>query len=72
MDRRDRLVGLLLGQALGDALGLPLEGLSRERVARRRAGGRVPGMLFGRLLVSDDSEHALLTAQALLRRPDFA
>ncbi|HYE06737.1 MAG TPA: ADP-ribosylglycohydrolase family protein [Planctomycetota bacterium] len=72
MERRDRLVGLLLGQALGDALGLPLEGLSRERVARRRAGGRVPGMLFGRLLVSDDTEHALLTAQALRRRPDFA
>ena len=33
--RGDRLAGLLLGTALGDALGLPAEGLSRQQIARR-------------------------------------
>ena len=32
--RSDRLVGCLLGTALGDAIGLPFEGLSRRRVQR--------------------------------------
>jgi ADP-ribosylglycohydrolase len=67
LSKRDRLEGVLLGTAVGDALGLPYEGLTRRR-ARRMFGG--PPLrhrfLLGRGMISDDTEHACMTAQALL------
>lgn len=64
----EQVAGVLLGMAVGDALGLPREGLSARR-ARRLFGG--PPLrhrfLFGRGMVSDDTEHACMTGQALLR-----
>jgi ADP-ribosylglycohydrolase len=60
------LAGLLLGGAVGDALGLPAEGLSRERLRKFWPGGARHRFVFGRGMFSDDTEHALLTAQALL------
>ncbi|MBK9266986.1 MAG: ADP-ribosylglycohydrolase family protein [Polyangiaceae bacterium] len=71
IDRLDRLQGVLLGAAVGDALGLPREGLSPTRAARMY--GLRPlrhRFLFGRGMTSDDAEHACLTAQALLAAPD--
>jgi ADP-ribosylglycohydrolase len=69
-DRTDTLTGVLLGTAVGDALGLPREGLSPRR-ARRLFGGPPlrHRLVFGRGMVSDDTEHACVTAQALLRSP---
>lgn len=62
----DRLAGVLLGTALGDALGLPFEGLTGERV-RRRIAGVDRFHLFGNTgFVSDDTEQAALVAQALI------
>ena len=62
-----RSVGSLLGTAVGDALGLPYENLSPRR-ARKLLGEPVRyRLLFGRGMVSDDTEHACLTAQALVR-----
>jgi ADP-ribosyl-[dinitrogen reductase] hydrolase len=65
----DRFAGVLLGTAIGDALGLPAEGLSREAIARR----------FGRLdrfrllgetgFVSDDTEQSALIAASLCAHP---
>jgi ADP-ribosyl-[dinitrogen reductase] hydrolase len=68
--RRDRIAGAILGTAVGDALGLPREGLSRRR-ARRLFGGAPlrHRWLLGRGMVSDDTEHTCMTAQALLRAP---
>jgi len=66
-DIRDRLAGLLIGQAVGDAIGLPREGLSRRRAAR--LFGESPlthRLIFGRGMCSDDTEHACMTAGALL------
>jgi ADP-ribosylglycohydrolase len=66
----DRLAGVLLGTALGDALGLPAEGMKAAAIARR----------FGRLdrfrllgstgFVSDDTEQSALVAESLCRHPD--
>jgi ADP-ribosylglycohydrolase len=67
----DRVAGVVLGTAVGDALGLPREGLSPRR-ARRLFGGPLlrHHFLFGRGMVSDDTEHTCMVAQALLRAPD--
>ncbi|RMG10925.1 MAG: ADP-ribosylglycohydrolase [Planctomycetota bacterium] len=68
MTRREEvLAGVLLGTAVGDAIGLPYEGLSRRRV-QRLLGDRPLQHRFvlGRGLLSDDTEHACLVAQALL------
>src|SRR3954454_2822728 len=66
----DRLAGTLLGTALGDAWGLPAEGMSAGAIARRF--GRVDRFrLLGRTgFVSDDTEQAALVAQSLARHPD--
>ena len=63
----ERLAGILLGTAVGDSLGLPREGLPRQR-ARRLFGGRPlrHRFLFGRGMMSDDSEQACMVGQALL------
>ncbi|MBX7254878.1 MAG: ADP-ribosylglycohydrolase family protein [Candidatus Hydrogenedentes bacterium] len=56
----------MLGTAVGDALGLPMEGLSPKRA--RRIFGEVTGhrLLPGKGLVSDDTEHTCMVAQALV------
>jgi ADP-ribosylglycohydrolase len=69
-DRGDRIAGVILGTAVGDALGLPREGLSRRRA--RRLFGEGPlrhRLIFGRGMVSDDTDHACLVGQALLDAP---
>ncbi|MDR2678659.1 MAG: ADP-ribosylglycohydrolase family protein [Zoogloeaceae bacterium] len=66
----NRLSGMLLGAAVGDALGLPREGLSRSRAARLFPGPLRHRLLFGSDMVSDDTEHLLITAQSLLDAPD--
>lgn len=63
----DPLTGLLLGQALGDALGLPFEGLPPDRVARRLDDRPLaPAFLGGWCTGSDDVAHAWAVGQALL------
>ena len=61
--------GILLGTAVGDALGLPLEGVSRRRVARLTRNRWRHRLIFGRGMISDDTEHTLFVAQALLAHP---
>ncbi|MDB5097945.1 MAG: ADP-ribosylation/Crystallin [Cyanobacteria bacterium RYN_339] len=64
-----RLGGLLLGTAVGDAVGLPFEGLSPARARRLFPGPLRHRLIFGHGMVSDDTEHALFTAQAFLAHP---
>ncbi|MER2603143.1 MAG: ADP-ribosylglycohydrolase family protein [Candidatus Competibacter phosphatis] len=61
--------GLLIGTAVGDALGLPTEGLSRQRIHRLFGGHWQQRLLFGYGMVSDDTEHTVFVAQSLLRYP---
>ncbi|MGN6552855.1 MAG: ADP-ribosylglycohydrolase family protein [Verrucomicrobiota bacterium] len=64
--------GVLLGTAVGDALGLPAENLSPERIKRRWNGEWRMRLLFGRGMISDDTEHTLMVAQTLLSHPKDA
>ncbi len=68
--RAASFAGLLLGQALGDALGVPAEGLRPEAIARRWPGPLRHRLLPGLGMVSDDTEHLWMTAVALLEHPD--
>src|SRR5690242_8903807 len=62
---RTAIEGALLGCALGDAIGLPYEGLSRARAARMFGAPDRHRLVFGRGLCSDDTEHSVLVLQAL-------
>ena len=64
---RDAYVGCLLGTAVGDALGLPYEGMSPGRGARMFPDPGRHHLLPGYGMVSDDTEHACFVALALLR-----
>lgn len=61
------LRAVLLGTAVGDALGLPAEGLSPRTIQRRWKGEWRMRLIDGRGMVSDDTEHAAMTALSLLR-----
>ena len=64
--RLHAIAGCLLGTAIGDAVGLPFEGLSRRRVGRWLRGPLRQRFFFGRGFCSDDTEHTCMVAQALL------
>ncbi len=67
MEKHKQIVGCLLGGAVGDAIGLPYEGLARETIAARVGAGPLRhALVCGRGMMSDDTEHACMTAQALL------
>lgn len=63
-DLQDRLRGIAVGAALGDALGMPLEfgpAIPPDRLVRAMRPGRLPAGAF-----TDDTEMALALAESLL------
>ena len=68
----DRFRGILIGAAVGDALGLPAEGLSPARARALFGETWRHRLVFGRGMVSDDTEHALFVSQSLLAHPESA
>ena len=60
------IVGSILGTAVGDALGLPYERLSRRRGARLLGPPDRYRFFFGHGMISDDTEHTCMAAQALV------
>lgn len=65
-EKQNTIFGCLSGAAIGDALGLPCEGMTPEKL--HRYFGEITGyrLLFRRGMYSDDTEHAFMTAQALI------
>lgn len=63
----DPILGCLLGTAVGDAIGLPAEGLSRTKAGKFCQGGLQHRLWFGHGMFSDDTEHTLMVAAALHR-----
>lgn len=61
----DPLEGCLLGTSVGDALGLPREGLKPKRAARMFEGVLRHRLIFGRGMVSDDTDHCRMVVAAL-------
>ena len=65
--REHAIVGCILGTAVGDALGLACEGLSRRRQSRMFPGLAGYKLLpLGKGMCSDDTEHTCMLAQSLI------
>ncbi len=62
----EAVVGSLLGTAIGDALGLPYEGISPARAARMLGEPSRYRFFLGKGMVSDDTEHSCMVLQALI------
>lgn len=62
----ERIIGSLLGTAVGDSLGLPYEGISRRRAAKMLGPPSRHRFFFGRGMISDDTEHSILVAQSII------
>ena len=71
----NRVQGLLLGTAVADSLGLPLEGLTPKRIANLHWAKHLrQRFFFHHGLWSDDTEHSIMLTQALLasgEKPDL-
>ncbi len=66
MNRYESILGCLLGTAVGDAVGLRSEGLSRRRAETLYGGPPfVPSLFLGRGFCSDDTEHTQMVGRAL-------
>jgi ADP-ribosyl-[dinitrogen reductase] hydrolase len=64
--RSRALQGVLIGTAVGDAIGLPFEGIPRSRLATRIGTPWRHELLLRRGMLSDDTELSFAVAQALL------
>lgn len=64
--KKDKIVGCLLGTAAGDSLGLPCEGLSKRRLKKIYSEIKGHSFFFNKGMISDDTEHTVMVAQALL------
>ncbi len=65
----DAIAGAILGCAVGDAMGLPYEGLSRRRGVRLLGEPSRHRFILGHGMVSDDTEHTCMVAVALCEHP---
>jgi ADP-ribosylglycohydrolase len=61
----DRVYGALIGQAVGDALGAPTEGMTREQITSKY--GWVDDFVSDDPAGTDDTEYAVLSARIILK-----
>jgi len=62
--------GCLFGTAVGDSIGLPFEGLTPKRIQKFKALPLRQRFLFGRGMLSDDTEHTCMVASSLIFSQD--
>ncbi|MEG3765777.1 ADP-ribosylglycohydrolase family protein [Alteromonas sp. 14N.309.X.WAT.G.H12] len=69
-EKRDNFIGCLLGGAIGDAFGAPVEFMSRESILSKHGQEGVTRFLpaYGKTgAITDDTQMTLFTAEGLLR-----
>ncbi len=69
VDLKSKFIGALIGTAVGDALGAPLEGWSMERVRSRYSEEKELKMRNGRY--TDDTEMMIGVAESLIKNNGF-
>ncbi|MCP4155323.1 MAG: ADP-ribosylglycohydrolase family protein [bacterium] len=72
MKKLNSIKGCLLGTAVGDALGLVYENLSKKRQEKLYPGIDKYHFLFGKGMCSDDTEHTVMAAQSIISCGDDA
>ncbi|MGB3636331.1 MAG: ADP-ribosylglycohydrolase family protein [Rivularia sp. (in: cyanobacteria)] len=60
------IIGCIIGTAIGDAFGLPYEGLSKQRQKKLYPNLKNHKFIFNKGMISDDTEHTCMVAQSLL------
>ena len=65
-DKTEAIVGCLLGTAVGDAIALPGEGLSKHRLRKFYPHLDRHHFFFGNGMISDDTEQTCIVAQSLI------
>ncbi len=60
------IIGCILGTTVGDAIGLPYEGLSLRKQQKLTKNILKHRLIFNHGMVSDDTEHTVIVAQSLL------
>ncbi len=66
MTNEKAIIGCILGTAVGDALGLPYEGMSPTRAHKLLGPPERYRFAFGRGMISDDTEHTCMVSQSLI------
>ena len=66
----EHIYGCLMGTALGDSMGLPFEGLSRKKIAKKKFDFKRQHLFLKRGFFSDDTEQTILVAQTLIESYD--
>jgi ADP-ribosyl-[dinitrogen reductase] hydrolase len=66
MNLEKSIIGCILGTAIGDAIALPYEGLSKPRQKRLFPSINSHNLIFGKGMFSDDTEHTCMVAQSLI------
>ena len=65
-DKEKAIIGCLLGTAIGDAMGLPYEGLSQQRLTKMYPAFDRYHFIGDKGMVSDDTEHTGFVAQSMI------
>lgn len=66
MSKKAAVIGCIIGTAIGDAIGLPVEGLSKRRQSLMYPEISGHHLLMGRGMVSDDTEHTCIVGASQL------
>ena len=69
VDLKSKFTGALIGSAVGDALGAPVEGYNMERVSSVYSDGKGWEMIYGRY--TDDTETMIGVAESLIENKGF-
>ena len=70
MDNKDRILGSIVGGAIGDALGAPIEFLSLDQISTAHGESGVQGYVEfqeNRGMFTDDTQMTIFTAEGLIR-----
>ena len=70
MGNEKAIIGCILGTAVGDALGLPYEGMSPTRAHKLLGSPERYRFVFARGMISDDTEHTCMVSQSLIESGD--
>ena len=70
MTNETAIIGCILGTAVGDPLGLAYEGMSPNRARILLGSPDRYRFVFGRGMISDDTEHACMVSQSLIESGD--